>query len=608
MMNQYFGLYFLSTSDLVLKLVLMAWVAVDWGTSSFRCWLVENFSGCVLDSISDSEGGIMQVGSNGFEKYLHGHLSRWISNPSCPKFDTVLACGMIASALGWIEVPYVSAPTTPARVIGGSKAVRTSNYCIYFVPGVKYSASTDPVKALLDAPEVMRGEETQLFGSLKPIQTRNPSWKEAIVLLPGTHSKWTQLILPVNADVAPVVGPFRTYMTGEIFSILSKHSILGKTMKKGGTTTENTEAFNAGVRRGLASVKIEGAAPCLTNDLFRIRTLALNNSLKSTQLSSYLSGLLIGYEVASGLLCYKKIVANPLMTPLVVVGKSMLAELYISALEIATAGLSPRVPIISINGESASLDGLAIIHKSLQQRAVPLSVGNLISISVAVAGPLLLPCKKKMLTECPIIAILRGIKPEEAVYIYDALVGAGIRIIEVPLNSPEPYESIRRMVRRKREQGHNVIVGAGTVLTPEEVEQVRAVGGELIVSPNTDVATIRAAKAKGLYALPGFITPSEAFAGLGAGADGVKLFPATAMSPQYLKDLNAVIGRGWKHPGHPLIIPVGGITPTNTKEWPMAHGFGIGSALYKPGDTAAIVSKKAHAFLNAFAASRKSKI
>lgn len=191
------------------------------------------------------------------------------------------------------------------------------------------------------------------------------------------------------------------------------------------------------------------------------------------------------------------------------------------------------------------------------------------------------------LARCPLVAILRGIRPEEAVAVGEALAAAGIAILEVPLNSPEPFESIRRLAARFG--GEEALVGAGTVTRAEEVVEVARAGGRLMVTPHADPALVRAAKAAGLIAIPGFFTPGEAFAQLHAGADALKLFPAEAASPAVLKALLAVLPQGTP------VLPVGGIGAENLAAWRAAGaaGFGIGSALYRPGDAPARVGERA---------------
>jgi 2-dehydro-3-deoxyphosphogalactonate aldolase len=194
------------------------------------------------------------------------------------------------------------------------------------------------------------------------------------------------------------------------------------------------------------------------------------------------------------------------------------------------------------------------------------------------------------LSRCPLVAILRGVNPSEAVEIGQALVDASFAIIEVPLNSPDPLESISLLVKAF---GSKVLVGAGTVTSADQVIEVGEVGGRLIVMPHADGSVVRAAKAGGLYALPGFATPTEAFAMIAAGADGLKLFPAEANPPKVLKALRAVLRK------ETPVLPVGSITPDNMAEyWAAgANGFGLGSALYKPGATPVQVATSAMQFV-----------
>ena len=199
------------------------------------------------------------------------------------------------------------------------------------------------------------------------------------------------------------------------------------------------------------------------------------------------------------------------------------------------------------------------------------------------------------LARCPLVAILRGVRPEEVEAIGDALLGEGIAVIEVPLNSPEPIESIRRLAARC---GGRALVGAGTVLDPADCARIAAAGGQLVVTPHADPEVVRAAKAAGMLAVPGFMTPAEAFALLKAGADGLKLFPAEAASPAVVKALLAVLPKGT------AILPVGGMEPATLAPWHAAGaaGFGIGSAIYKPGDDAAAVGAKARRLVQALTA------
>lgn len=190
------------------------------------------------------------------------------------------------------------------------------------------------------------------------------------------------------------------------------------------------------------------------------------------------------------------------------------------------------------------------------------------------------------LARCPLVAILRGVRPEEVVGVAAALEAAGVAIVEVPLNSPDPMVSIGLLAR---EFGDRLLIGAGTVMTEVQVGEIAEAGGRLIVTPHADAAVVRAAKRHGLRAVPGFFTPAEAFAMLAAGADALKLFPAEGASPAMLRAMRAVL------PAGTMVLPVGGIDAANMAAWRDAGavGFGIGSAIYRPGDTAAVVAAKA---------------
>ncbi|MFM9426231.1 2-dehydro-3-deoxyphosphogalactonate aldolase [Variovorax sp. GrIS 2.14] len=194
--------------------------------------------------------------------------------------------------------------------------------------------------------------------------------------------------------------------------------------------------------------------------------------------------------------------------------------------------------------------------------------------------------------QLPLVAILRGLSPGEANAVGDAIVEPGFRLLEVPLNSPQPYESIALL----RARFPQALVGAGTVLSVAQVHQVREAGGELIVSPNFNGEVVAEAARLGLVCLPGVMTPTEAFGALAAGATGLKLFPAELASPSVVKALLAVLPSGTP------LMPVGGITPSNMTEWRAAGatGFGIGSSLYKPGKEASAVRDTAMAFVAAY--------
>ena len=195
----------------------------------------------------------------------------------------------------------------------------------------------------------------------------------------------------------------------------------------------------------------------------------------------------------------------------------------------------------------------------------------------------------------PVVAILRGIRPDEAVSVAAALVDAGIRLVEVPLNSPDPFASIAAI---QQAFGDVTLVGAGTVLDVPSVDRLADTGARIMVTPNTDPAVIAHAVARGVEPMPGFVTPSEAFRAIEAGARRLKLFPAVALGPAYLKAIRDVLPRDVK------TWAVGGTDAGNIADWIAAgaEGIGVGGALYRPGDDAATVAGKAQALVTAWRA------
>lgn len=200
-----------------------------------------------------------------------------------------------------------------------------------------------------------------------------------------------------------------------------------------------------------------------------------------------------------------------------------------------------------------------------------------------------------ILADLPLVAILRGVTPARVEKVAGAIFAAGIRAIEVPLNSPEPYRSIELLAKRF---GREALTGAGTVTTPDEVDRVAAAGGRLAVSPHTDAAVIARAVEKGLLPMPGIMTPSEAYAAINAGARDLKLFPATSLGIGHLKAMLVIL------PPQVKVYAVGGVNPSSMKEWRAAGaaGFGLGSDLFKPDYDDAEIARRAKAAVDAFRA------
>ena len=367
-------------------------------------------------------------------------------------------------------------------------------------------------------PEVMRGEETQIIGL--PCRAR----RRRLACLPGSHSKWARV-------AGGRITAYRTYLCGEAFSALRGGTILGRMMTDGPPTW----------RRSTAAWRAPREPGHLLHHLFGVRTLGLMGRLTDGESASYLSGLLIGHEVRAALPHRAQRVH--------LIGAAALCALYARA-------------IAACGGEARVIEDTRTPPRAAWRASAERRDGNEPRLARA------LPADRHPARRAP----GRGRGRSRA-----ALEAAGIAIVEVPLNSPDPLDSIRRLAARF---GDRMLIGAGTVMTPAQVAAIAAAGGRLIVTPHADRRVVRAAKAAGLLACPGFFTPTEAFALLAAGADALKLFPAEAASPAVLSGIRAVLPPGT------AVLPVGGIDAANMRPWLAAGaaGFGIGSSIYSAGD------------------------
>ena len=355
-------------------------------------------------------------------------------------------------------------------------------------------------------------------------------------------------------------------MTGEV-TPLRGHTILGRTMSD--AAAPDMAAFERGLKVAGAP---EGRAGVLST-IFSTRALGLTGELAPASQADYLSGLLIGHEIAALAALLR---AQGQAPRIVLCGEPALCERYTLAMTHYGLGAPEQA-------QNATERGLW--HLALAAGLVPHPRFPPRSPSMTHPG------LQTAMAHCGLIAILRGITPADAAATARELHAAGFRLIEVPLNSPELFASIRAM---RDALPADCLVGAGTVLDPADVARVKDAGGEIIVMPHSDPAVIRAAKAAGLASSPGVATPTEAWRH--AGADVLKMFPAEQLGPVVLKAWRAVL----RPPV--ALVPVGGITPDNLSTYAQAgaSGFGLGSALYKPGQTAAETGQRARDFVAAW--------
>lgn len=286
-------------------------IAIDWGTTSFRAWRISR-DGDVLDEIQ-SPSGILSVKAAAFEDTFEALLGGWLAaSPDAP----VIASGMIASRTGWVEAPYAPLPAGERALANELRRhVTARGRVIYFVPGT----ASNPRDGL---PNVMRGEETEVIGYLS-----DSDETDARIVLPGTHSKW------VHAANGEITG-FETFMTGELYAVLLDHSILGRLVSKG-------PACPSAFRHGVEVARMDGS---ILGKLFSARSKVLFNQLRPDEVADFLSGLLIGEEVRSGLMRYGR---DRTMT---VIGRGDLAERYLSAFSIYGASARSTVPGMARKG------------------------------------------------------------------------------------------------------------------------------------------------------------------------------------------------------------------------------------------------------------------
>lgn len=472
--------------------------------------------------------------SAAFERAFDEACGDWVrANPTAP----VLACGMVGSREGWREAPYLEVPVRVDRLASALVTVGCGDATIHIVPGLVERGRP---------PDVMRGEETQIAGVCDGDGS-------ILVGLPGTHSKWAEVR-------GRAVVHFDTFMTGEVYELLCAHSMLGRTMKRG--SGWDLDAFDRGAR-----VARTARAGVLAS-MFSTRSLALVESLPAEAQADYLSGLLIGHELRG----LEELDRHALDAErIVLAGGEELCRRYRRVL----AGMGRREVEVARHATARGLWSIA--------RAAGL-------VDDTSGGSL-----RESLSRCGLVAILRGIQPGEAEAAGAALYAAGLRAVEVPLNSPDPLASIRAL---RGSLPADCAVGAGTVMSAAQVDDVRAAGGEFIVMPHADPAVIRAAREAGLEVAPGVATAGEAFAAIAAGADLLKMFPASELGAATLAAWRAVL------PGEVQVIPVGGVGAADMAKFVAAGaaGFGLGSAVYRPGMPPDEIGSRAAAMVAAWRA------
>lgn len=299
-------------------------IAVDWGTSSFRAYLL-GAAGDILDRRASS-AGILRVGQGGFAAALQAEVGTW--QVACPT-AVIMMSGMIGSRQGWMEVPYRACPCDLAGLAGGLRRLDWAGAEVWIVPGLM--DETTP-----GLPDVMRGEETQIFGALAEIPGDG-----GLICLPGTHSKW------VTVNAGTITG-FATYMTGEVYDLLQGHSILGRLMTEAPVGPD--EWFAQGVVRG-------GGEEALLRLLFSVRSRVLSGEMPESAARAYLSGLLIGHEVSAAL---RASVERP--EEVILLGAPGLAKLY----EAAARQLGCRVRLVSAEVVAKGLFQLVKIQQNIQ--------------------------------------------------------------------------------------------------------------------------------------------------------------------------------------------------------------------------------------------------
>lgn len=544
-------------------------IALDWGTSSCRAFLLGDDGvvlaerrqphGVMAVTAAAAESGMEQ--GRAFDESFERLCGDWLGlRPTLP----VIACGMVGSNHGWAEAGYRPVPVDLAAdgVVLTAAAMRRGT-AVHIIPGLISDSAL---------PGVMRGEETQILGALS-LRADTLDRADRVALLPGTHSKWVRIS-------GTTVTAFTTCMTGELFALLRTDSTLSRLSTP--PPHPDWEAFGRGLDVSAQPTKNGG----ILNTAFSARALVITGRLAPDEVDDYLSGLLIGDEVAG----IARSWLGDETQEILLCGETGLNDRYRRALE--RFGLAVTVEVA--RSAPAGMWQVAVaagLMSGAHRSAVPPTTNHDASKSKPEGQSV--HTSSETTVQPGLIAILRGLTTAEANDVGHCLYDAGFRSLEVPLNSPDPLRTIAAL---RDTLPADCVVGAGTVLTVDEVRQCHAAGAQIIVSPNTNPAVIAETVRLGMASFPGAATPSDAFAAIEAGAENVKIFPAEQVGRGGLKAWTAVL------PSRIALLPVGGVDASNLGAWVAAGatGFGIGSSLYAPGIGVEDLRRRADALIVAW--------
>lgn len=547
-------------------------IGVDWGTTNFRAYLLST-DGRVLDEFSQEGQGVKAIAARQpnevdatnqkqwrqteFQGVLRSALQNWAMYGDIP----IVMSGMIGSSIGWQEVTYVATPASIKRVAASMYEFKFEGRRAFIAPGV---SCQDDVN---NAPDVMRGEETQIFGALATL-----SWKTSdddtpfdTICLPGIHCKWS------TVKDNTITG-FQTFMTGEVYDVMRTQSILAPSFAKDATGKPNPLNLSAFIKGLERSRKDDGKA--LLSSIFSARTENLFDNIPSTSVESYLSGILIGHEVVSTLSKMRP------MRPVALIGAPELTERY--GLALHHFGVSSRVI------GSGAPAGLALLAQAAGITAVCPNEPNfpVVEDVVQSTASMISPFRKAMQT--PLIGILRGVDPQDVIGLGEAIVSSGITMLVIPLarttssGSSSAMECISRLASNNW-GGNAPIIGAGGIQSSAQIRDVYDAGGRLFVTSRADTALLRTVKELGnAFCISAFTNEQEASNMVAAGVDALKLFPASMVSNAPTIDaIKRVTGN---NPGTTVFVE--GVSPKDDelKEyWEYgARGFMLGGSLYYP--------------------------